>query len=356
MPKPNIRFRAFTLIELLVVIAIIAILIGLLLPAVQKVREAAARAKCQNNLKQLGVALHAYHDVAKVFPTLNEYLSAPATRGTNPQGNEGRNTGLVNILPYIEQPGVYTILSQPSNYGGIAITAWGPIRSYGFYPPYVTQIPVFICPSNPAPAQIWDSSPWGPRSYAACVGDSIANNFSNANNRGVFGLKAVGIPAILDGTSNTILLAERSFGSSNTQSTKGYFANNVSGLNTSPITCLNTAAGGLYKSGQSVMSSRPAGVQWFDGYPAFTGVTTILPPDSPSCAADNWGDTWGVFSASSYHTGGVNVLLADGSGRFVSDGVDTGNLSAGEVASGASPYGVWGAAGTMAGGESVQLP
>ncbi|MBA4189290.1 MAG: prepilin-type cleavage/methylation domain-containing protein [Planctomycetaceae bacterium] len=346
---------AFTLIELLVVIAIIAILIGLLLPAVQKVREAAARMKCQSNMKQLGIAIHSYHDQSGLFPTLNEWLASPATRSTNPQGNEGRNTGLVNILPYIEQSNVYTTMSQPGTYGGIAITAWGPVRDRTYYPPYLAKIPVFVCPSNPNPNPIWGSSDWGVRSYAASVGDSINGNFSNATNRGVFGRTASKMASITDGTSNTIFMAERAFGSSNNRSTKGYFANNVTGLNTSPIGCLSTAANGQYLASQSVMTDRPVGVQWFEGYPAFTGVTTILPPNSPSCAADNWGDSWGVFSASSYHTGGVNVLLGDGSVRFVTDAVSTGSLSTAEVTTGASPYGVWGAAGTISGGEAVSL-
>jgi len=346
---------AFTLIELLVVIAIIAILIGLLLPAVQKVREAAARMKCQSNMKQLGIAIHSYHDQSGLFPTLNEHLAAPADRNTNPQGNEGRNTGLVHILPYIEQSAVYATMTQPGSYGGINITAWGPVRDRTYYPPYLAKIPVFVCPSNPNQNPIWGSTAWGVRNYAASVGDSINNNHANAKNRGPFGRTATKMASITDGTSNTIFMAERAFGSSNDRSTKGYFANNVTGLNTSPITCLNTAASGQYITGQSVMSARPVGVQWFEGYPAFSGVTTILPPNSASCAAENWGDSWGVFSASSYHAGGVSVLLGDGSVRFVTDGVNTGSLGSAETTTGPSPYGVWGAAGTIAGGETAAL-
>jgi prepilin-type N-terminal cleavage/methylation domain-containing protein len=340
---------AFTLIELLVVIAIIAILIGLLLPAVQKVREAAARMQCQNNLKQLGVAFHAYLDVATVFPALNE--TNGGTRSTNPQGNENRNSGLMRLLPYFEQTAVYSILSQPGVFGGVSVLPFGPIRDRSNYPPYVAQLKVFVCPSNPSPNPIWGTTAWGPRSYAAVVGDSIVNNHTNPVNRGVFGRTPTRGASITDGFSNTLFLAERAFGSANNRSTKGYFANNVAGLNTSPIVCMNTASGGNYLSSQSVMTDRPAGVQWFEGYPAFQGVCTVLPPNSPSCASENWGDSWGVFSASSYHTGGISGLFGDGSVRFVSDTINTGNLSAPPVTGGFSPYGAWGAMGTMSGGE-----
>jgi prepilin-type N-terminal cleavage/methylation domain-containing protein len=348
------RRSAFTLIELLVVIAIIAVLIALLVPAVQKVREAAARTQCQNNLKQLGVALHSHHDQKKIFPKLNE--GNGGTRSTTPQGNEGRNSGFMHLLPYLEQAPTYAILSAPGTYGGVQMYAYGPIRSTA-YPPYQTSFNVFLCPSNPSPpSQIW-SATWGARSYAASVGDSVTNNHSNQLNRGVFGLGGTRIAQITDGTSNTLLLAERVFGSAGMpQSVKGYFAHSVGGLATSPQNCMNTASNGNYISGTNVRTDRQVGVQWFDGYPAFTGVTTILPPNAPSCASDQWGDTDGIFSASSFHTGGINILLGDASVRFISDGVNTGNLTSAAPTSGASPYGVWGALGTMAGAEVFDMP
>ncbi len=347
--------RAFTLVELLVVIAIIGILVALLLPAIQAAREAARRSQCANNLKQLGLALHSHHDVHQYFPALNE--SNGGTRNTNPQGNEGRNTGLMHILPYIEQAAVYDTLASPGNYGGIDILPWGPVRDRTYYPPYVTNIPTFVCPSNPRPPQAL----WGiqsPRNYAVSLADSINNIHSRTANRGVFARESkIDMRNITDGTSNTVLMAERAFGVHvNRRSTRGFFANNVGGLNSQPIVCLATAREGNYVAGQSVQSDRAVGVQWFEGYPAFTGFQTILPPNSPSCAADNWGDSWGVFSASSYHSGGVQVLLADGAVRFLTDSIDTGNLAAPEPSGERSPYGVWGALGSVAGGESVGLP
>ncbi len=349
------RTRAFTLVELLVVIAIIGILVALLLPAIQAAREAARRSQCANNLKQLGLALHNHHDVRGHFPALNE--SNGGTRHTNPQGNEGRNTGLMHILPYIEQSAIYDILASPGEYGGISILPWGPIRERSYYPPYVADIPAFVCPSNPRPPHAL----WGiesPRNYAVSLADSIHDNHWRTANRGVFARESqIDMRNITDGTSNTVLMAERAFGTPvNRRSIRGYFANNVGGLNSQPIVCLATARDGEYVAGQSVQSDRAVGVQWFEGYPAFTGFNTILPPNSPSCASDRWGDRWGVFSASSYHPGGVHVLLADGAVRFLTDSIDTGNLAASEPSSGPSPYGVWGALGSAAGGESVGLP
>ena len=354
------RNLGFTLVELLVVIAIIGVMVGLLLPAVQAAREAARRMSCSNNLKQLGLALHNHHDVRNHFPALNQ--TNGGSRSTNPQGNEGRNSGLMHILPYIEQQAIYDILSQSGTFGGVNVLPFGPIRDRIAYPPYSAQIATFICPSNPGPAaNIWGQA-WGPRSYAICMGDSIVNIHSLVNPRGVFGLvplnqkSALKMASITDGTSNTILMAERAFGSGSNRSTRGFFANNVTGLNTSPIRCMLTASQGRYGTSQSVQTDRPAGVQWFDGYPAFTGVNTVLPPNSPSCANDNWGDNWGLFSASSFHPGGVHVLMGDASVQFITDSIDTGNLTLAEVTSGPSRYGIWGNLGSKSGGETVQLP
>jgi prepilin-type N-terminal cleavage/methylation domain-containing protein/prepilin-type processing-associated H-X9-DG protein len=359
----------FTLIELLVVIAIIGVLIGLLLPAVQKVREAANRMKCSNNLKQLGIAHHAYHDangglVFSAGPT--NYGS----RSTNPLGNEQSISGLVNLLPYLEQTALFQLLNQATTYGGTPCNPFGPPRDFGGYAPWAMVVSVLQCPSSPpGPAYNGDNTSFaGRRNYVLCMGDfyqsgagwvgsttayPFFHDQANPNPRGVFGYSSnVKLTDITDGTSNTILMSEQG-SSTNNQDIRGLGAENQSGVASNPSACLATAFNGQYLSSITVQTDRPLTSLWHSGLTSHVGFNTILPPNSPNCLGDQYGDVWALTSATSYHTGGVNVLFGDGSVRFISNSVDTGNLSAPQPTSGASPYGVWGALGTRAGGETV---
>jgi prepilin-type N-terminal cleavage/methylation domain-containing protein len=176
MSRPR---RAFTLIELLVVIAIIAILVALLVPAVQRVREAAARIQCTNNLKQIGLAVHAYHDVYRKLP--------PAGRDTVKTYAKERAdySWTYWILPYLEQQALYDSISLSS-------------------PP----VPLYYCPSRRDVRAYHDSFVCD---YAGNVGTNVDND-TTAGLNGVFrrnDLGAIGLLGITDGTSNTLLAAER---------------------------------------------------------------------------------------------------------------------------------------------------
>jgi prepilin-type N-terminal cleavage/methylation domain-containing protein len=165
----NVRRPGFTLIELLVVIAIIAILIGLLVPAVQQVREAAARAQCQNNLKQIGLAMHGYHDTNHYFPPS---FAKPSNWGWE-----------VLLMPYLEQQPMYTTLNPLNT--SISLSA------------YTTQpMPMFLCPSDGTGNINTFLSNYGKSNYAAS--EQISDGGST-----------IRIAQITDGTSNTFMIGER---------------------------------------------------------------------------------------------------------------------------------------------------
>jgi prepilin-type N-terminal cleavage/methylation domain-containing protein/prepilin-type processing-associated H-X9-DG protein len=177
LKRTALKRDGFTLIELLVVIAIIAILIGLLLPAVQKVRESAARTKCQNNLKQIGLAMHMYHD---------NYGFWPASFSKNPPQLQNNWGWLASILPYVEQVGLYNDLSSTSiPFGAEAYTT-------GITPP------VYLCPSDPASSVLQNPYFSGYARTNYLVSEQVSDGGSQYN-----------MSTITDGLSNTIMAGER---------------------------------------------------------------------------------------------------------------------------------------------------
>jgi prepilin-type N-terminal cleavage/methylation domain-containing protein len=330
--------RGFTLIELLVVIAIIAILIALLLPAVQQARESARRTQCKNNLKQLGLALHNYHDVFGRF--------CPSRGGPNDgAGRQGDQTGLVRLLPYLDQAAMYQLIRQDSN--------TVPVCWDGNFRPWATQINMLLCPSSPSPG-VPKGSPVKLKNYHFSVGTTINNNDTGVTN-GLFGFHTRGgsksLRDVTDGASNTIAMSEKGIGD---PASRLVIGNTVFGrpatIATNPSLCMATAQAGVYIGGTTV-SSWGQGSLWPFGHAHWNVVTTVLPPNSPSCTRfdDNPSDDWGIFTPNSHHTGGVQVLMADGGVRFVSNNVDAGNYGSGAPPS----FGTWGALGTIAGGEQV---
>lgn len=317
--------RGFTLVELLVVIAIIGILIALLLPAVQAAREAARRSACGNNLKQLGLAIHNYHDTYNSFP----YLSIQAAV-TNPFVG-----GLVGILPYVEQTALHDQIASTSTFGGVA---YPPYQDYYArttnYLPWTASISTYLCPTDPGLKEKGFSnvsSGYGRNSYCFSVGDWTPSVYQTSS-RGPFGCRVnFTFQCVGDGLSNTVAMSERCLGYPDPQQVKGgavasHPSVGSSSANDKPILCMATlGASGMYKDGFTY-SSR-GGAVWWVGMPHTNMVNTILPPNGPTCMYSADGAENMLVPPTSYHPGGVQVLFCDGSVSFVSDTVDTGNLS-----------------------------
>ncbi|MDD3587189.1 MAG: DUF1559 domain-containing protein [Thermoguttaceae bacterium] len=367
------KAHAFTLVELLVVIAIIGILIALLLPAVQAAREAARRMQCTNNLKQLGIGLHNYHDAYNMFPGQRGPLF-----NTSHWGILGFH---VTLLPFCEQASRYqTILSGNSGTG------------LGFFansPAIMDNIPGILCPSDgnaQEPVVVPNAFSSGGRAvaktnYCGSVGDALGlTGEGSINQRGFFAGGEGRTPGvdthrttvwrgtqdILDGTSNTIAMSEMVAGREvELFQIKGNFACSIAcvsgteGANQNVPLCVNTRSTADPTTFTGVSSQQfVRGGGFACGATLITGFQTVLPPNGPTCYTNSNAasiGSAGLFSATSNHSGGVNVVLADGSVRFVSETIDCGNQNyAGtEILIGTSPFGVWGAMGSINGGESV---
>ena len=361
--RPRRLRLAFTLVELLVVIAIIGVLVALLLPAVQAAREAARRTQCTNNLKQLALACHNFHDTYQHFPSgVRQPIWADANGGFG--AGRDRWSYLTVLLPYIEQQPLYDQLVPHIGTG---------TRPWTNFSVTQTRIDGFICPSDAGAGSVADQNGGKyPTSYHCNRGDMWVTHTANEV-RGIFGSGQhfpISTATIHDGTSNTFLLSEVKVGIPGSRRVGEGFASNIGhpGWSTSylaPSQCLARVGPDRSLTGDIQGPGWLAGWRWADAHSIYTQWHVVLPPNAPSCG--NSGEAWALVTASSYHPGGVNVAMADGSTRFVSETVDAGDPSLSEVDfaqnpnrpqdyGGPSLRGVWGALGSSRGGESVQLP
>ncbi|PQO31777.1 DUF1559 domain-containing protein [Blastopirellula marina] len=360
----------FTLVELLVVIAIIGVLIALLLPAVQQAREAARRMQCTNNLKQLGLSVHNYHDVNKSLP----FLCGGTGQGTvgfgtyntmSPTSTSAyRLSGFVGLLPYIEQNAVYEMSSNNNFSPG----GWVDVPNSPVY----AQIPGFLCPSDGRSKGLVR----GARNYMMSMGDWTMQHHDASrglpNPRGPFGIirqagagQTYDFAAIIDGLSNTVGLSERIVGDNiasvygGFSQSAGVFPGTTSGTAMLPIVPLNCKNAAVSQKRYTNPSTGDlTGRFWSDGSSVASGFNTILPPNAPSCAASGTASQESRILAppTSYHPGGAVVCMLDGSVRFVTETINCGNLSLGLVQAGGSNYGIWGAMGSRDGGEPYASP
>jgi prepilin-type N-terminal cleavage/methylation domain-containing protein/prepilin-type processing-associated H-X9-DG protein len=333
---PRAPRRAFTLVELLVVIAIIGVLVALLLPAIQAARQAAHRMSCQNNLKQLGLALHNYESSLSVFPP-----SAIVFGGATAQPWSGQSF----LLPYVEASNIQGQI----NYG----VGYHHPDNKALFPPNgvaTVRVPVLMCPSETKDRARTDASGTPehyPLNYVLNMGQYlIFHPATQADGGGAFAPNGHLTPAsFTDGLSNTIALAE-------VKAFNPRF-HDVTSMPATPPTSPAAVSGGY--TGGGAWSATNGHTEWVCGRAIHIGFTTTFTPNtlvphiadgitydidvSSSREGKNATDvTYGIITARSYHPGVVNAVFMDGSVRPVSDNID---------------LATWRAMGTRSGGEII---
>jgi prepilin-type N-terminal cleavage/methylation domain-containing protein len=324
----------FTLVELLVVIAIIGILVALLLPAVQVARESSRRTACLNNMKQMGIGAHHYHDVNRTFP------AGRITR--HPDGSSGHSwSAHARMLPFLEQVAVYELTRCRQNGNLLMPLSCGPNRDAK-----ESHVNVFRCPSDHKetmsgyPDSVGHQVGWGRVNIRTCAGSDTGEMRGQVEqNDGVFRTNMyVAIRDIKDGTSFTTLFSEAVLGDGDVRKVSvpgDWFPVPTSARTREEVFEACASLNPTDESQRSQFTGRGkqiacSGRNWVWGNYVPNRYNHVMPPNAHSCG--RWGggsrmdasvnSKGGATTASSRHIGGVNICLADSSTRFVVDEID----------------------------------
>ena len=409
--------RGFSLIELLVTVSIISILLSLTAVGVQAAREAARRMKCSSNMRQVALAVQMFHNANNKLPALcTTYKRYDLVEKTDTGTEIGTCGAQIFLLPYLEQVQIYDGFEAFASSERVADSR--PAHIIEPYPPtypnvYVegehpkhwasgTVIPPFVCPSDgesgtvESPAKEYDNmirsgfyfdySIWSfsRRNTMFNMGDAPLFNCdidTPASNRGAFTPHSwKSFSDITDGLSNTLCLAESITGRPadfEAAYNKTYpkisnalrdvaaveVARDPVGMRVWPSLCMEAINSIDRLKLDKVEPWGERGTYWFIGKPLSNGFSTNLPPNSLTCSFGRSAHGPVLGGVSSFHPGGANTAMMDGSVRFIHDNIDTGDvfapadrlLDTNQAVEGNSTYGVWGALGSINGGESVSL-
>jgi type II secretory pathway pseudopilin PulG len=365
--------RAFTLVDLIGVLVVIMLVTGLVFPSIQASREAARRTACMDKLRQIGVAMHQYHEVHSTLPG---HKVGP--------GSQKRISAFTLLLPHIGYQSLYDDIAEQRwqvGWNRAKHDADGkPMKDADdkdIPGPYCTPIPLFLCPEDSAGLTKRDDE-IGFNNYVFSHGDWMTDQ-NETFSRGPFVPENfLTFDDIVDGLSNTLAMSERSIASNRrklpdaqtvreydgTEKTQGKIVIAKDDIDTeepekpSILLCFQKSIGDLLNDPEKLQIDRGrSGTRWSDGQHFFTVTNTILPPNWASCMLTTDDRKPILAPPTSYHLTGVNGLMLDGAVRFILNTIDCGGDYADKkcVKEGQSPFGVWGAMGSIADTKPIEV-